>query len=266
MIRSCRHATWFELKAINPSISGQSRLQDQDQEGCWLELDSSGSPSWCSPDDDAMKQSGKEYSSEITAADSSSPMTNEEALDYVLATKLQVDYETVEEESVADSIMIRHQSSCKADVCTKWRWRIVLFRSSQRMIIIGIYGAYDWDANLESVSSTTFVHDAGCTLFLIAICCSINDKITRKKYDEITHKNLWLLFLLVTLPKWDIVYQSNGHVINLHQTEDIDNQDAKEILSNAYKSLVIIYVMLHLLLPLLSMRKFSDIRRWWIYN
>jgi len=54
------------------------------------------------------------------------------------------------------------------------------------MIIIGIYGAYDWDANLESVSeSTTFVHDAGCTLFINGNhICSINEeRLTRKKYD-----------------------------------------------------------------------------------
>ena len=95
------------------------------------------------------------------------------------------------------------------------------------MIIIGIYGAYDWDANLESVSeSTTFVHDAGCTLFINGNhICSINEeRLTRKKYDgNYPQKSIdhCLSVGNITKNDVDIVYHvPTSHVINLHQTED----------------------------------------------
>lgn len=95
------------------------------------------------------------------------------------------------------------------------------------MIIIGIYGAYDWDANLESVSeSTTFVHDAGCTLFINGNhICSINEeRLTRKKYDgNYPQKSIdhCLSVGNITKNDVDIVYHApTSHMINLHQTED----------------------------------------------
>jgi carbamoyltransferase len=55
------------------------------------------------------------------------------------------------------------------------------------MIIVGLYGAYDWHSNNTSleINNATFVHDGGCSLFIDGKhICSINEeRLTRIKYD-----------------------------------------------------------------------------------
>ena len=52
------------------------------------------------------------------------------------------------------------------------------------MIIVGIYGAYDWDAN-KATDNSDYVHDSGCTLFVDGKhIASVNEeRITREKYE-----------------------------------------------------------------------------------
>lgn len=95
------------------------------------------------------------------------------------------------------------------------------------MIIIGIYGAYDWDANLEFVSeSTSFVHDAGCTLFINGShVCSINEeRLTKTKYDgNYPQKSIDYCLSVgqITKDDVDLVYHvPTSHVINLYQIEN----------------------------------------------
>ena len=68
------------------------------------------------------------------------------------------------------------------------------------MNIVGIYGAFDWDANhgkltdyfsVDSIESTSWSHDSGCTLFMDGkhICSVSEERITRTKYDGNYPKN-----------------------------------------------------------------------------
>lgn len=55
------------------------------------------------------------------------------------------------------------------------------------MIILGLYGAFDWDANqsFDKNQNLTWVHDAGATLFIHGkhICSIAEERLTRIKHD-----------------------------------------------------------------------------------
>ena len=55
------------------------------------------------------------------------------------------------------------------------------------MIILGIYGAFDWEANqsFDEHNDLTWVHDAGATLFINEkhICSISQERLTRIKHD-----------------------------------------------------------------------------------
>lgn len=55
------------------------------------------------------------------------------------------------------------------------------------MIILGVYGSFDWEANksLDESQTLTWVHDAGATLFINGkhICSISQERLTRIKYD-----------------------------------------------------------------------------------
>jgi len=54
------------------------------------------------------------------------------------------------------------------------------------MNIIGLYGAFDWDANEKiTTADTPWVHDSGCTLFMDGkhICSLNEERYTKEKYD-----------------------------------------------------------------------------------
>jgi carbamoyltransferase len=55
------------------------------------------------------------------------------------------------------------------------------------MIVFGIYGAFDWDANksLDSRGQPAWVHDSGATLFVNGkhICSISEERLTRTKYE-----------------------------------------------------------------------------------
>jgi len=104
------------------------------------------------------------------------------------------------------------------------------------MIIVGIYGAYDWDANnatdnsqnrivhkhdnysylIEENASRGFVHDSGCTLFVDGKhIASVNEeRITREKYDGNFPKNsidYCLNHAKISNDEVDIVYSVSPH-------------------------------------------------------
>lgn len=55
------------------------------------------------------------------------------------------------------------------------------------MNILGLYGAFDWEANKSKndIGDFTWVHDSGATLFIDGkhICSISEERLTRKKYD-----------------------------------------------------------------------------------
>ena len=121
------------------------------------------------------------------------------------------------------------------------------------MIIVGIYGAYNWDANLSELTnddaSVTFMHDGGCTLFIDGKhICSINEeRITRTKYDgnyphnAITH---CLTVGNISSDDVDIVYSvASHHHIALNQLE---NHTAYNMLQRSFSKAKIRFVGHHL--------------------
>ena len=83
------------------------------------------------------------------------------------------------------------------------------------MIIVGIYGAYDWDAN-QATNSSDYVHDSGCTLFVDGKhIASVNEeRITREKYDGNFPRNsvdYCLDRAKISSNEVDIVYSVSPH-------------------------------------------------------
>ena len=103
------------------------------------------------------------------------------------------------------------------------------------MIIVGIYGAFDWDAT--DATGEHFLHDAGCSLFIDGkhICSITEERLSRIKYDgSYPEKSIGycLKYAGITSDKVDKVYSVPPHqFISLDQ---VDSGLAEKMLKKSF--------------------------------
>jgi len=115
------------------------------------------------------------------------------------------------------------------------------------MIIVGIYGAYDWDA--LAPNGETFMHDAGCTIFIDGkhICSITEERLSRHKHDgNYPHRSIDYCLSVAGITKndVDVVYSvASHHFIGLDQ---IDDGTAERMIQRSFPKATIKFVGHHL--------------------